>query len=210
MTRSMREEHAIQLDAIIAAAERGEEAKQTRSRTVKRTAQLSKEESFERLDLFLEEARAGAPDEWVAKQAAVALDTVMFWRKDRGIKRKRGAVRTSEQKIWAAGFGMQYDPQMHAAASDLQGAWEAPEYLLRTPVLYNEFCRHLHALHALLGTGPELLGEAFGVRTRDAELALAVWGRHLRELNTKCAACSMLIDPKYGKFCSTRCKETHE
>ncbi len=211
--RSLREEFAVQLGAIVEEAElaegvrEDEPSKTPRARGLKRTAQLSKKESFERLDLFLEEAQAGAPDEWLARQAGTAEDVVLWWRKENGIKRKRGPVRANEQKVWAAGFGLGYDPQMHAVASDLKGAWEAPEYVLRTPLTYSQFCRHVHALHALLGTGPELLGEAFGVRARDAELALAAWGRHLRELNVRCATCKNLVDPRYGVFCSIRCKE---
>jgi hypothetical protein len=212
MKRGLREEHQIRLGALIEEAERrasgtAEPAPTKRTRSGKRTVHLSKQESFDRLEPFLEEAVAGAPDEWLARQAGVSLDSVLWWRREKGVQRKRGPLRSVEKQMWAAGFGLAYDPQMHAATSDFGGLWEAPEYVLRTPIRYKEFCRHLYAAHAQVGTGPELLSLAFGIRPRDVELAISVWGRHLREINQPCAACPELVDPQYGKYCSTRCAE---
>lgn len=210
MKRGLREEHQVRLGALVEEAERklsGASEETPKTRVVRKTTQLSKQESFERLDVLLQEAVAGAPDEWLARQAAVSLDSVLWWRREKGIQRKRGPIRAAEKQAWAAGFGLPYDPQMHAATSDFKGLWEAPEYVLRTPIRYREFCRHLYALHIQMGTGPELLGLSFGVRPRDVELAIAVWGRHLREINQPCASCPELVDPHYGKYCSTRCAE---
>lgn len=210
--RTLKEEHAVELGALVEEAERalgggGSDEPTPRSSPRRKTHQLSREESFERLEPFLEHARAGAPDDWLARQAGVSIDSVLWWRRERDVKRKRGPHRVSETKIWAAGFGLPFDPKIHAADSELKGMWEAPEYLLRTPILYTHFCRHVHALHTLLGTGPELLSEALGVRARDIELALSVWSRHLIELKNPCPTCGELIDPRYGAFCSVRCAE---
>lgn len=209
MGRTLKEEHLVQLGALIEEAERAVEGTSPKKKSPRRkTNQLSREESFERLEKFLEEAKAGAPDEWLARQAGVSEDSVLWWRRERGIKRKMGAPnKSSSARALVAGFGLEYDPQMHAAESEFSGMWEAPEYILRTPILYHHFCRHMYALHVLLGVGPELLGESFGVRPRDAELAVAVWSRHLAELNHPCPACGELMDPRYGSACSVRCAE---
>jgi len=124
MKRGLREEHQVRLGALVEEAQQKESKaseEKPRTRVVKKTTQLSKEESFERLDVFMQEAVAGAPDEWLARQAAVSLDSVLWWRREKGIQRKRGPMRSAEKQVWAAGFGLQYDPQMHAATSDFRG-----------------------------------------------------------------------------------------
>lgn len=221
MSGSLKEELLVQLGSIVEEAEKAVGGKPRpdpsgsdgsseapRGRKLKRTAQLSRQESYERLDVFEEEARAGAPDDWLARQAGVSLESVLWWRRERNLKRKRGPKRPEQvMTTWAAGFGLPYDSRMHAAKSELGGLWEAPEYVLRSEIRYVEFCRHLHALHIQLGSGPDILSRAFGIRPRDVELALAVWERHLNELNTPCTTCGGLIDPRYGSFCSVRCAE---
>lgn len=209
MSGTLREEFRAQLEAIVEDAEAATEEAVTQTppkRRLKRTAQLSQQESFERLEKFLEEAEAGAPDEWLALQAGVTLDSVLWWRREKGITHKRGP-RTAKDTLMAAGFGLKFDPALHAADSDLNGAWAAPQYLLRKPITYREFCRHIYVLHVHLGTGPELLSEAFGVRPMDIELAISVWNRHLQEKGTPCATCRELTDPRYSKYCSVRCAE---
>jgi hypothetical protein len=212
---TLREEFQVQLDAIIETAERETSSlpledpaagKPVRGRKLKRTAQLSQQESFERLDILLEEAQAGAPDDWLAAQAGVTLDSVLWWRRERNIRHPKGP-KARVDVLRAAGFGIRFDSALHAADSDFDGQWESPHFLLRKAINYTEFCRHVYALHVLLGTGPELLSESIGVRPKDIELALAVWGRHLKKVGKKCPTCKELTDPRYGAFCSVRCAE---
>jgi hypothetical protein len=79
---TLREEFAVQLDHIIeGVAERQKyPIEQETAVRVRKTPRISREESFARLDELLEEARAGAPDEWLSKQAHVAPDAVLAWR----------------------------------------------------------------------------------------------------------------------------------
>jgi hypothetical protein len=216
MTRpTLRPEFAVQLGAMIEEAEKAvggspKPPAAPRGNRQKKTAFLSREESYERLDSFLDEAKAGAPDDWLARQANVSKEAVLWWRKEREIKRPRGRPTTQDRVLWAAGFGTEFNPQLHAAESELQGQWEAPEYLLRTPINYTHFCRHVHALHELLGSGPGLISASLGVRVRDVELALLVWKRHLREVGTPCVRCGAVLDPRYGKVCSTACRKDVE
>lgn len=208
---TLKEEFLVRLDSIVETAERElaqevQTPKPSKTRKLKRTSQLSQQESFERLDLMLDEAQAGAPDEWLATQAGVTLDSVLWWRRERGIQRQRGPKPRADA-LRAAGFGTRFDSALHAAESDFDGQWEAPQFLLRKAINYTEFCRHVYSLHVILGTGPELMSEALGVRPKDIELALSVWNRHLKNVGTKCLECKELTDPRYGVFCSVRCAE---
>jgi hypothetical protein len=208
MPGSLKEDLLVQLGSIIEEASSKPllPEEPVPKHTVRRTHQLSREESFSRLDPFLEEAKAGAPDDWLARKAGVSLEVVLWWRKEKGVVRRRGPQRAREEVVWAAGFGMDYDPKLHSAGSDLSGEWSAPEYLLRKPLKYREFCRLVYALHVQLAAGPELIATAFGVRIRDAELALMVWSRHLEANGVPCR-CGEKIDPRYGRYCSVRCAE---
>jgi hypothetical protein len=178
-------------------------------RAKRRPRQKTQDQAFADLDGFADEARAGMPDEALARAAGVALTSVLAWRRARGIKRTSGHLRRRESQISALdAFGDHYDPGLHSTGSAMKGQWEIPQYVLRTPLRYDEMCRQLYFLHVELGSGAELLAKAFGFRERDVEMALAVEVAHLQKHGAPCARCGVPCDPRYGKYCSTRCKET--
>lgn len=206
----MREEFLVELDSLVehAAGDALEETSTKTGPAPRRTRSLSREESYDRLDEWLEEAQAGAPDDWLAKQSNVALDAVLLWRKARNIRRASGRKRVLERNVWAVdAFGGKFEAPLHPAASDLDGLWEAPQYILRQPIFYRELCRQVWTLHVTLGVGPQLIASALGLRERDAELALVVWAGHLSRLGVSCRVCGELLDPRYGDTCSVRCAE---
>lgn len=204
---TLREEFATQLDAIIEEVAEREKYPQEHELPVRvrKPPRISREESFARLDELLEEAKAGAPDEWLAKQAHVAPDAVLVWRRLRKVIRRNGRGRTREKSLWAVDLLGGFKSPLHPVHSPFDGLWEAPEYVLRRPLNYRELCRMIYSLHTTLGAGPELICEALGLREKDVELALTVWANHLARTGTACPSCGSSVDPRYGKFCSVRC-----
>jgi hypothetical protein len=205
------------LDSIVAEAERSalkipsvsELLRGPKKKTPKPkpTRQKTQSESFKDLDGWYEEAVAGMPDEALARAANVSMTAVLEWRKARGIKRKKGWERHREINTWAIdAFGDGYVPEIHAAQSQLKGQWDLPEYVLRTPLDYDQLTRALFFLHFEQGTSPDTLAKAFGLRERDVEMAIAVETAHLQRVGVPCAACGRVCDPAYGKYCSTRCR----
>ncbi len=163
-------------------------------------------ESFKRLDEFLDEARAGAPDEWLARRLGLKAPTVMKWRKARGITRTRGRARQKDITAWALDpLGSGYDAKLHATGSDvLLGVWEIPEYILRDPIDYDSLCRLLWELHAS-GFPHQLMARGIGIREKDVETAIQLWAAHLAEVGVPCKGCQYTIDPTYGVLC-TKCE----
>lgn len=161
------------------------------------------------LDELLEEARAGAPDIWLAKKASTSVGMVRRWRAERGIKRSSGRRRQAEVTSYEAidPYGDRVvDYLQRAADSPIGGCFVAPEYVARKPLNYDEFCRLVTFLHHYLGIGPDLLGEALGIRPQDVEIAIRLQTEWLDTHGEPCAACGRLTDIRYGRFCSTVCK----
>jgi hypothetical protein len=166
-------------------------------------------ESLERLDVFVEEAKAGMPDEELADRARVSLHAVAAWRRARRIKRPdiSATVRTMRAHCLRPG-----DPErmVHYVAERTQGSvvegWEPVRYCIRTALDYNEFTRHVYYLHHYLGSTTDTIARALGVRERDVDLALSIEASHLRNFGSRCQTCGNAMDPKYGAHCSWVCK----
>lgn len=209
MGGTLREEFRSQLDHILEEAAQHDRTYEPEApppaKQYRRAPRLGREESFARLDELAEEAKAGAPDEWLARQAHVAPDAVLYWRKARGIRRLTGKARTQQRNVWAVDLLGSFQAPMHPARSDFDGLWESPEYVLRRPMNYRELCRMAYTLNVTLGAGPELISEALGLRERDVELAMTVWANHLARAGVPCKVCGAGVDPRYGEFCSVRC-----
>lgn len=180
-------------------------------RAPRRFPRRSRVSSFALLDEYLEEAKTGAPDEWLARATNVALTTVLEWRRERGIRREK-EHKAVEGVFWAVDmFGDREDSYLHRAeTSPIAGRWEPPEFVLRRPLRYAELCRHLHYLTTRLGTGSQLLAEAFGFKETDIDLAVEIWDAHLRKKGAPCATCERLTDPIYGAYCSNACRGSNE
>lgn len=164
-------------------------------------------EAYRALDEFEKEARAGAPDEWLARYAKVSVKMVLEWRKSRDIPRKRGPKGLDQRLLWAIDiFGDQQSYTLHrCSSSPISGEWATPEFLVRIPIQYDLFCRYAHLL-AREGIPPAQIASSFGFKERDVELALELELAHLERVGQPCPNCGSLVDPATGTFCSQRCK----
>jgi hypothetical protein len=214
MKKSLPGDIKARLSSIVDAAERQASAPRvvdngTEAEKPRPTRPKTREESFKDLDAWLEEANAGMPDENLARAANVSMTAVLEWRRARGVKRLRGHLRRREKELWAVdAFGDHYDAELHAVSSTLRGMWDLPEYMLRQPLNYDLLCRYLYFLHIELGCTPDALAEAFGIKERDVEMAIAVEVSHLSRVSVPCKTCGQSTDPAYGPYCSERCKVT--
>jgi DNA-directed RNA polymerase specialized sigma24 family protein len=148
------------------------------------------------------------PDDALAQAANVSMTAVLEWRKARGLKRTKGWERRREVEVWAVDvFGDGYTPDIQAVnSSRLKAQWDLPEYVLRLALDYDELCRSVFFLHYELGTEPDAIAKAFGLRPRDVEMAIVVQTAHLQQIGHSCAVCGRACDPAYGDTCSTRCR----
>lgn len=170
----------------------------------------SKAQSFKDLDMFLEEARAGMPDEALCRAAGVSMTSVLEWRRAREIRRtKSGHDRKREIEVWALDPFGDWTPEVQEIdpESSLNAQWDIPTYVLRNPLNYDLLARSLYFLHVEQGTSAEALAKAFGLRERDVENAILVETAHLNKNGIPCKTCGRPCDPAYGKRCSTRCKK---
>ncbi len=146
----------------------------------------------DRLEPLLRDARAGVPDDLIAKTAGVSVRAVRRWRQRHGIK----AAPQDAAALAADVFGTGAVDTMHrSASSPIGGLFEVPEYVLRVPLQYEALARHLHALHDVLGSSAEELAAAFGLRRSDVETCLVLWQAHLERSGVPC--CGRLYDPRF-------------
>lgn len=160
----------------------------------------------QRLDLYLDQARRGAPIETIAILAQTSLSTAIRWRTLRGIK----PGNTPQQETVSALelFARPAVDHLHRAEeSPVAGKFTPPQYVLRIPLDYSAFCRAAHALHTTQGFSLPTISAALGVRASDVEFALQIWNAHLRSEGVPCMTCGALIDPEFGPCCSRPCME---
>ncbi len=174
---------------------------------IKPRHKLTEEESYSRLDDYIDEARAGAPDDWLSRKTSVAYHTVIRWRKARGLKRPRRQT-IDEVGKWALDvFGDAYDAALHSTSSVvLDGLWEVPEYVLRVPLDYDALCRLIWEL-VVQKYGIKEIAAAIGLKERDVEHALALQAAYLETRGVDCKKCGRVIDPVMGKICKTCVKK---
>jgi hypothetical protein len=155
------------------------------------------------LDALADEARAGKSDAWLAARADLSVRQVQAWRKDRGIKPVRGAVETQVNAL--QGLAKGYDPKHHRTAEHLDFA--SPAYVIRHPLDYTGYARGCFALLTVSSFSTREIASATGTRERDVELALSAWRRHLSRKGRRCLGCDVLLDPRFGEFCSRSCRD---
>lgn len=151
----------------------------------------------EKLDAFIQDARAGVPDALIAKRAGLTARAVRRWRQERGIKAQAPDLGAAAVNA----FGLEPRDTMHRVeASAVGGCFDVPEYVLRIPLKYEALARHIHAMHDVLGSTAAELSAAVGIRESDVEACLALWQAHLERRGVQC--CGALHDPR---FCCPRC-----
>jgi hypothetical protein len=163
---------------------------------------------YDALDPWLEEAKAGAPDQWLSEQSGVPLGAVPRWRNARGIRRK-APEQVQEQYYALLGLAKSYDPKLHVVESELSGSWDPPQYLLREPLNYSTLCRIILHLHLELEMEDDVIAKALGIRAQDVITARAAQRAFLRRKGKPCLGCSTIIDPTFGSYCTARCRDAH-
>lgn len=159
----------------------------------------AKGSAYARLDELEAEANAGASDEFLARTAAVTLETVRAWRSARKIKKSRKRQETPDEIQALDLDGLSYNAELHITQSSIAGGhWEPPQYVLRDPLSYTDTCRLIHVLMRA-GEPVEAISAGIGIRTKDVEYAAEVWDRHLLRVGRKCASCSSIYDPAFGE-----------
>lgn len=164
--------------------------------------------AFARLDEVVAEARAGASDDFLARAVSVTVDAVRAWRKARNIKRVRRKKSETVDAVLAVDIdGTRTDAAMHVVDDSIAiGTWEPPQFVLRDPLAYTDFCRVMHGLREANEPG-EVIAAALGFRPRDIELGIEVWQRHLDAVGRVCSRCQKIYDPAHGtKTTCRRCQ----
>ena len=137
------------------------------------------QDARDRLDQLEREAKAGAPDPWLAREAHCTKALVRTWRREKGIKRRRGPARNQEMTSFALGLLGRPVPDvlMRTSASDLKGAWEPPEFVLRGEVDYESMVQLLHYLHRRGGFPIKKISDALGFTHRTVQQAIVLGDR---------------------------------
>lgn len=164
---------------------------------------------FARLEGFLEQALRGTPIETIAVLADARLATAVKWRQLRNIK--PGLTPHQESVSALELFSREVKDHLHRCEeSPVGGVFTPPQYVLRQPLEYAEFCRAAHALHTISGFDVATLSRALGVRATDVDFALKLWTHHLTTHGVPCASCGRTTEPERGAFCSRLCMESSD
>ncbi len=157
-------------------------------------------------DHFLEDAKAGASDDDLSRWSGLSKNTIVRWRRARGIKR---APKNDQRKALALNlFGTDHGDVLHRCDdSPIEGLWEVPEFVLRKPLAYGEMARHLWFLRAKLGSSVKMLAKSFGIRERDVESALALYDAFLEKNGRPCDRCGLMC-LRTERYCSKECWDT--
>lgn len=153
----------------------------------------------EALDCYLQEARDGASDAWLAERADVSIRQVRLWKAERHIESPGTGEPSALQ-----GLARDYLPHQHPVASQLD--WDSPRFVLREPLDYTLYSRACATLRHERFTVIQI-SRATGTRVEDVELALELWQRHLDRRGVHCEGCDALVDARFGPFCSKACHD---
>lgn len=162
------------------------------------------EDHFTALDVYTDEAQAGASDSWLAERAETSMGIVTKWRTARAIPK---ALVQQDPLRSIQNLAMSYDPAMHTVGSVFDGNWTAPTYVIRKPLNYSVLCRIIHHATHEVGLDPATVADGLGLREQDVQRAASAWIAHLRRKGRKCKGCETVVDPKNGPFCTKRCHD---
>jgi hypothetical protein len=153
------------------------------------------------LDALLDEAKAGASDQWLADKADVSVRQVQLWRKARGLSVDKGPV---QQAIGALqGLSQGYEPSVHMTSTTVD--FDTPQFVLREPLDYTQYARLCHTLRDSYAFTLKQIAHGTGTRINDVEKAIELWVRWLGTQGAKCLGCDALVDPRFQKECSRSC-----
>jgi len=155
------------------------------------------------LDLWISEARRGRDDRWLAEHAGVTKQQVQAWRKKRGLGSSAKPVHDQIEAL--RGLTGRFDPAAHRVASTVD--FETPTYVIRNELDYTQFARAVFSLLAVCEFTPEQISGALGMSLADVNKAVLIWRRHLSRHGRTCLGCNVLLDRRFGEFCSRSCHD---
>lgn len=147
------------------------------------------------LNGFEAEARAGVPDETIARLSGASIRAVANWRRSRGIKHRTSFAGSSAgQHLALRLLATDYVAATHSVGSVFRGNWTPPEFVIRVPLDYTAFCRVVAELSSYSATA---LSQALGIREHDITSARVLWAKYLNAKGQICRHCNKLVDPKH-------------
>lgn len=154
------------------------------------------------LDLWITEARRGRDNRWLAEHAGVSQQQVVAWKKKRGL----GSAKPVHEQIESLkGLAGHFDPAAHRVASTID--FETPKYVLRDALDYTQFARAVFSLLVVCEFNVEQISAALGMSQADVNRAVLIWRRHLSQRGRTCLGCKVLLDARFGPFCSRSCHD---
>ncbi len=135
---------------------------------------LSRREVDARIEPYIADLRAGAPDAWVAKQSDLTAWQVKAARHRLHIMRPPGPQ--AGWRRWMAVSALGTSPIPMPTRSVVGGDWQVPQYVLRQPLDYRALVRVVRAATEA-GMSPGTIASGLGLRARDVEHAQALGDR---------------------------------
>lgn len=140
-------------------------------------------------------------DATLAQELDIPVDVVSSWRKRRAGARARVELET----MVAVDLGLGYHPELHATDGSIANSrWEPPQWILRTPMEYETFCRLAHFMMESGITSAEVAA-GLGTRETDVLSAAEAWERVLIGPDGRICACgrSYVRSFEKGDLCRT-------
>lgn len=127
------------------------------------------------LSAFMPDLKAGAPDAQVARRAGLTPSQVKHARLRYGIHRSPGR-QASWRRYRALELVADFELVAHPVASPVDGGWEIPEYIVRTPLKYEAL---LQVVRAAVdgGMSADEVASGLGIRLQDVQHADALASR---------------------------------
>ena len=154
------------------------------------------------LDALYDDAVAGATDQWLAARADVSVAMVRRWKKAVDIKAAQRGLKTVHA---LRGLAASFEPQRHRTKEHLE--FSTPAFVLHEALDYTQYARACFTLEVLASFSTEQIASATGTKPVDVATAVAAWRRHLGKRGKSCLGCDVLLDHRFGAFCSRSCHD---
>jgi hypothetical protein len=129
----------------------------------------------EALEAFLDDARAGCSDQWLAEQTDLSVRQVQLWRKSRGLSSDKGPIQQTVDAL--SGLTVSYEPAQHMSESSI--LFEGPKYVMREALDYTQYARMCFVLTESYAFSLRQICHATGTRIGDVNPASKMARRHL-------------------------------
>lgn len=163
-----------------------------------------------KLEPFRELIKSGMTDAQVAVRSHISVRTIQRWRLKEGLKKSTAATKKLETVKAVSAFGETLgDVRQRAAHSPVLGAWEAPAFVVREHLDYDNFLKVLDAAYRILGMSEDEIAKGLGLTQVSVAQGIEIYNNH-RKNGKRCLHCGDLIDPnRVSVFCTTFCERVH-